>query len=159
MQQRRATNMVLYDGDCSFCTFQMRIITWLDWFNVVSLLPIADPRAAEVAPRLTRTDLHEAIHAVTPDGTVYRGARALRFIGLRMPLAFALALVLWIPGIIYLAEIFYLWISRNRYVISRIFGCKGACAIMPARQRAHESGVPDEAGVHALAGRPEQPEG
>ena len=138
--------MVLYDGDCSFCTFQMRVITWLDWFNIVSLLPIADPRAAEVAPCLTRTDLHEAIHCVTPDGKVYRGARALRFIGLRMPLAFPLALVLWFPGVIYLAEIFYRWISRNRYVISRVFGCKGACAIMPARQRANERAVPEEIG-------------
>ncbi len=159
MQQGRATNIVLYDGDCSFCTFQMRVITWLDWFNVVSLLPIADPRAQEVAPRLTRTDLQEAIHGVTPDGKVYRGARALRFIGLRMPLAFPLALVLWIPGVIYLAEFFYRWISRNRYVISRVFGCQGACVILPARQRANESGVPSAAGVHALTGRPEQPEG
>ena len=154
MHERRANHIVLYDGDCSFCTFQMRVITWLDWFNVVSLLPIADPRVAEVAPQLTRTDLHEAIHCVTTDGKVHRGARCLRFIGLRMPLAFPLALVLWIPGVIYVAEIIYRWVSRNRYLISRVFGCKEACAIMPARQRANE-----KAGVHALACPPDQPEG
>ena len=144
MHERRATNIVLYDGDCSFCTFQMRVITWLDWFNTVSLLPIADPRAHVVAPRLTRTDLLEAIHCVATNGKIYRGARCLRFIGLRMPLAIPGALVLWIPGVIHLAEFCYRWISRHRHLISRVFGCKEACAIMPARKRANESGVPGE---------------
>ena len=51
MNERRATNVVLYDGECSLCTFQMRVVTWLDWFNTVSLVPIADPRAQAIAPR------------------------------------------------------------------------------------------------------------
>src|SRR5689334_10697952 len=110
MSQRHAPNVVLYDGDCSLCTFQMRVITWLDWFNTVSLIPIADPRTRAIAPRLTRTDLHEAIHCVAKSGRIYRGARCLRFIGARMPLAFPLALLLWFPGVIYIAEIFYGWI-------------------------------------------------
>ena len=135
MNERHATHIVLYDGDCSLCTFQMRVITWLDWFNAVSLLPIADPRAAALAPQLTREDLLEAIHCLTRDGKIHRGARCLRFIGLRMPLAFPFALLLWIPGVIYLAEIGYRWISRNRHLLSRVFGCKEACAIMPARRR------------------------
>lgn len=136
------TNTVLYDSDCSLCTFQMRVVTWMDWFNTVSLLPIADPRATEIAPRLTRTDLHEAIHCVAKDGRIYRGARCLRYIGMRMPLAIPFALVLWIPGVIYVAEIFYRWISRNRHLLSRMFGCKEACAIFPARPRANENSVP-----------------
>ena len=137
-----ATNTVLYDSDCSLCTFQMRVVTWMDWFNTVSLLPIADPRAAEIAPRLTRTDLQEAIHCVAKNGRIYRGARCLRYIGMRMPLAIPFALVLWIPGLIFVAEIFYRWISRNRHLLSRVFGCKEACSILPARRRANENGVP-----------------
>jgi len=142
-----AQNIVLYDSDCSLCTFQSRLITWLDWFNTVSLLPIADPRAAEIAPRLTRTDLHEAIHCVGKNGKIYRGARCLRFIGIRMPLALPFSLVMWIPGVIHIAEIFYRWISRNRYLLSRVFGCKEACAVLPARQRANENGVRLSEGV------------
>lgn len=144
MSERPATNVVLYDGECSFCTFQMRVVTWLDWFNTVSLVPMADPRAHEIAPRLTPTDLREAIHCVARDGRISRGARCLRFIGMRMPLAVPLALLLWIPGVIYIAEIFYRWISRNRYILSRVFGCKEACALMPARKRANER-LPAEA--------------
>ena len=129
------TNTVLYDGDCPLCTFQMRVITWLDWFNTVRLIPIADSRAAEIAPGIKREDLQEAIHCIAKRGRIYRGARCVRFIGMRLPLAVPLALVLWIPGVIYLAEIVYRLISRNRLVLSRLFGCKGACAIMPARRR------------------------
>lgn len=141
MIERGATNVVLYDGDCSLCTFQSRVITWLDWFNTVSLLPIADPRAREIAPRLTRTDLHEAIHCVAKNGKIYRGARCLRFIGLRMPLAIPFTLLMWFPGVILVAEIFYRWLSRNRYLLSRVFGCKEACAILPARKRSNERNV------------------
>jgi predicted DCC family thiol-disulfide oxidoreductase YuxK len=137
MNRHRATNIVLYDGDCSLCTFQMRVVTWLDWFNTVSLVPMADPRTYEIAPGLTQTELREAIHCVAKDGKISRGARCLRFIGLQMPLAIPLALLLWVPGVIYIAEIFYCWISRNRYILSRVFGCKEACAIMPARKRAN----------------------
>src|SRR6185503_16151801 len=138
MQNHQGTHLVLYDDECSLCTFQMRVVTWLDWFNAVRLLPISDPRAAEVAPGLTREALQEAIHCVTREGRIHRGARCLRFIGMRMPLAVPLALVLWIPGVIQIAEVIYQWVSRNRLLLSRVFGCKGACAILPERQRGNE---------------------
>ena len=138
MTTPRVNHIVLYDDSCPLCTFQMRVVTWLDWFNVVSLLPISHPRAAEVAPSVTREALLEAIHCVAKDGQIYRGARCLRFIGLRMPLGAPLALVLWIPGVIWVAERIYQWISRNRHLLSRLFGCKEACAIMPMRRRANE---------------------
>ena len=119
----------------------MRVITWLDWFNTVSLLPISHPRAHEVAPSLTREDLLEAIHCVSSDGRIHRGARCLRFIGMRMPLALPICLVLWVPGVIWVAEKIYAWVSRNRHLLSRFFGCKEACSLMPARRRTNEDEV------------------
>lgn len=127
--------IVLYDDECPLCTFQMKVLTWLDWFNVVRLLPLSHPESGQIAPRLTREDLLEAIHCVTPSGTIYRGARCIRFVGLRMPLLVPLALFLWIPGVIWIAEKIYAWVSRNRHLLSRLFGCKEACAVMPARKR------------------------
>ena len=141
MNQPRPTHIVLYDDGCPFCTFQMRVVSWLDWFNTVSLLPLSHPRAGEVAPALTREDLLEAIHCVARDGRIHRGARCLRFIGMRMPLAVPVALVLWVPGVIWVAEKIYAWVSRHRHLLSRLFGCKEACAIMPMRQRANEKEV------------------
>jgi predicted DCC family thiol-disulfide oxidoreductase YuxK len=128
-------HFVLYDGDCPMCVFQMKVLSWLDWRDVLALVPLSDPRAKEIAPQITREDLLEAIHCVTPDGRVYRGARAIRFVGMRLPLLVPVALFLWIPGVIWVAEIVYRWVSRNRLLLSRVFGCKDACAIMPKRKR------------------------
>lgn len=127
-------HVVLYDGDCPMCTFQMKVLTWLDWLNAAQLIPLADPFAKSLVPWLTQEDLLEAVHCVTPEGTVYRGARCIRFIGMRMPLLVPLALVLWIPGVIWVAERIYQWVSRNRHLIGKVFGCKSACAIMPQRK-------------------------
>ena len=128
-------HILLYDGECPMCIFQMKVLSWLDWSGVLALVPLSDPRAQEIAPQLTREDLQEAIHCVTPDGRIYRGARAIRFVGMRLPLLVPVALFLWIPGVIVLAEIIYRWVSRHRLLFSRVFGCKDACAILPARKR------------------------
>jgi predicted DCC family thiol-disulfide oxidoreductase YuxK len=136
-----ATNFVLFDDHCPLCTFQMKVLTWLDWLNVITLLPISDVRATELVPGLTREDLLEAIHCVAKDGRIYRGARCFRYAGMRMPLLVPVALVLWIPGVIWIAERIYMWVSRNRLLLSRLFGCKEACAIMPVRKRANETAV------------------
>jgi len=128
-------HIVLYDDECPLCTFQMKLLSWLDWFGALALVPLSDPRTQEIAPQLTRDDLLEAIHCVTAQGRIHRGARAIRFVGMRLPLLVPVALFLWIPGIIFLAEIVYRSVSRNRLVLSRVFGCKEACAIMPKRPR------------------------
>lgn len=113
----------------------MKMLTWLDWRGVLRLLPLSDPRAAALAPGIGREDLQEAIHCITARGRIHRGARCIRFVGLRLPLLVPLALFLYIPGVIFIAEHIYQVISRNRLVLSRLFGCQGACAILPARRR------------------------
>jgi len=127
-------NIVLYDDQCPLCTFQVRVITWLDWFNAVVFMPMSDPRAAKIAPTLTPADLQAAMHSVTSDGRLFRGARSFRHLGMRVPLLFPIALALWIPGVIRIAEWIYDRVSRNRYVLSRVFRCKEACAILPERK-------------------------
>jgi predicted DCC family thiol-disulfide oxidoreductase YuxK len=131
----RKTNILLYDDTCPMCTFQTRVLTWLDWGNSIQLMPMSRPEASAVAPTLTREDLREAMHCITPKGKIYRGARAIRFMSFRIPLLFPLGLFLWLPGVIWIAERLYGWVSRNRFVLSRVFGCKEACTILPARQR------------------------
>jgi predicted DCC family thiol-disulfide oxidoreductase YuxK len=130
----RSAILVLYDDACPLCTFQMKVLTWLDWFNALCLLPISSPRAADLAPTVQREDLLEAIHCLTPRGEIHRGARCIRYLSLRLPLAIPVALVLWIPGVIWVAEKIYAWIARNRYLLSRWFRCKEACALMPTRR-------------------------
>jgi predicted DCC family thiol-disulfide oxidoreductase YuxK len=130
---------LLYDHECSLCTFQMKMLTWMDWRHALRLIPLSDPEVARIAPRLSAAELQEAIHCVTPQGRVYRGARALRFVGMRLPALWLPALVMWLPGVIWVAEWIYQWISRNRYLLSRIFGCRDACAVVPRKVRAEDS--------------------
>ena len=128
-------HILLYDDGCPLCQFQMKVLSWLDWRNALAIMPLSDPQAKAVAPSLTREDLLEAIHCITPEGRIHRGARAIRFVGMRLPLLVPVALFLWIPGVIFFAEIVYGWVSRHRLLLSRVFGCKDACAILPARKR------------------------
>ncbi|MCB1234704.1 MAG: DUF393 domain-containing protein [Verrucomicrobiae bacterium] len=132
---RDTRHVVLYDSDCPLCTFQMKSLTWLDWLDRVRFAPIAGGSAAEIAPHLTREDLMEAIHCVTPAGEIHRGARAIRFLGWRMPALWPVALFLSLPGVIWVAEAVYRFVSRHRLFLSRLFGCRGACALMPERRR------------------------
>ena len=135
MMAESATQILLYDDGCPMCRFQMKTLTWLDWFNTTSLLPLSHDSAADLAPGIDREQLLEAIHCVTRSGRILRGARALRFVSIRMPILVPLALVLWVPGVIWVAEHVYSWVSRNRNFLSKLFGCKQACALMPARDR------------------------
>ena len=130
-----AAHYVLYDDGCPLCTFQMRVLTWLDWFDTLILLPISSPKAAAIAPTLSREMLLEAIHCVTPDGRIFCGAWCIRHLGMRLPLLVPVGLILWIPGVMWIAERVYRWISRNRHYLSRLFGCKVACVLHPAKHR------------------------
>lgn len=134
-------HLVLYDGECPLCIFQSRVLGWLDWFNVLSLVPLSDPRAKEAAPQIQREDLIEAIHCIETNGRIHRGARCIRFVGMRLPLLVPVALFLWLPGVIYIAERVYMWISRNRHLLGRLFGCKDACSLMPVRKREQDTMV------------------
>lgn len=127
--------LVLYDQDCPFCVFQMKLLTWLDWMNQLRLVALSDPVARERVPQLSREELLEAMHCLAPDGRIFRGARCIRHLGMKLPVLFPLGLILHIPGIIWIAEKIYGVVSANRYHISRLFGCKDACAILPARKR------------------------
>ena len=133
-------NIVLFDGKCPMCTFQSRLLSRLDWRGRLEMMPIADaytisPARAGALALVQRADLMNAMHVISLKGTIYRGARAIRFISARLPLLWPLFVLLWIPGTIYISEAVYGLVSRNRYLLSKLFGCKTACAIMPEKNK------------------------
>jgi predicted DCC family thiol-disulfide oxidoreductase YuxK len=142
-----AENLLLYDDQCSLCVAQMRTLKRLDWFNTISLLPMSSPRVVEIVPALSHAQLMEAIRCVTSDGRMYSSARCFRYLGMRIPVLVPLALILWVPGVIWVAEIIYRRISRNRYFLSRIFGCGEVCAVpLPGGRSSVEKEIPNRAG-------------
>lgn len=128
-------NTVVYDDKCPLCTFQMRMLSWLDLGRRFDFLALNSPAVQQTAPQLKREDLLEAMHVLTPRGPIHRGARAIRHIAARCVLLWPLCLLLWIPGVIFLCEIAYRWVSRHRLRLSKLFGCAGACEVLPQRKQ------------------------
>ena len=141
MARSSAQQIVLYDDSCPLCTFQMRALTWLDWRGVISLKPLSSPASQALAPQLRPGELRAEIHCLAPDGRIHRGARAIRHLALRIPALVPLAVLLWIPGVIWIATRVYALVSRNRHLLSRWFGCEEACAYLPARNQEVELNV------------------
>jgi len=130
MPTRPDKTTVIYDDLCPMCTFQMRAIGRLDWFGALELLPASAPRAEQLTG-VARDQLLTLMHCVTPSGRMAKGARAVRMLGFRVPLLVPLSVLLWVPGVIWIAEWVYRRVANNRYVLSRVFGCDQMCSVPP----------------------------
>jgi len=68
--------LMLFDGDCNFCTLWIR--RWQQATgDRVEYLPFQNPRVVEQFPQLSREKLETAVHLVEPDGSVLFGAEAV----------------------------------------------------------------------------------
>lgn len=109
-------HIVLFDGECVFCQTQVRWLRRLDWRHQFDWLPNAQRFSARrILPDLDPQALDAAIHCVTQRGEILQSSRALRFVFLRLPLLLPVAVLLWIPGMLPLAERVYQWVSRHRH--------------------------------------------
>jgi predicted DCC family thiol-disulfide oxidoreductase YuxK len=122
---RPGVNVVIYDGDCKFCSKQVRTLARLDWFKTLAFVSLHDEFVARKYPGLTYDQLMEQIYVVTPQGVVYGGASAVRFLSRQMPGLWILMPLLHIPGSLPLWQSIYGWIARRRYKISQRY--EGAC--------------------------------
>lgn len=108
----RGIHRIFYDDQCALCIRWMRRLHRLDWWGRFRLVPRSGPEAQ--ASGLSPEALADAIHCVSADGRVLRGAACLRFVGLRLPLLAPLAWLLWLPGVLPLTERAYTELSRRR---------------------------------------------
>lgn len=110
-------HFLLYDGDCGFCRWS--VVTLLRWDRRKALrpLPLQDPRAERLLPRMDPHQKMASWHLATPEGRVYSGGKAfpplLRLMPGGRPIAWLAALF---PGVIDRA---YESISRNRQRLGR----------------------------------------
>ncbi len=68
--------LLVYDGDCNFCTLWIRRWRQLTG-DAVDYLPAQDPRIAERFPEIPQASYAAAVQLVTTDGLVYAGAEAV----------------------------------------------------------------------------------
>lgn len=117
------TATLIYDGECGLCR---RAADWVDLNTVpgsVELLPCQDPARPERFPGIATEDCLTAMQLVEADGVVYPGERALprilaRSYRRRWRL---LALLMGVPGALFLAKPVYRLVARNRLALSSFF--------------------------------------
>jgi predicted DCC family thiol-disulfide oxidoreductase YuxK len=123
-----ARTQVLYDGQCAFCRKSVELLRRLDWLGRLTFLDARDNSRLPAGAALEPARLLEEMHVLTPDRHVYHGFGALRWLAWRLPLLWALAPLLYIPGVPALGQRLYLWVARNRF---RLVPCHGGVCTLP----------------------------
>ncbi|MGQ9926157.1 MAG: thiol-disulfide oxidoreductase DCC family protein [Chloroflexaceae bacterium] len=108
---------LLYDGGCRICTGQ---IGWIEAYNDGGWIEVLDMRSPEARarfPHVTPEDAQREVHLVAPDGTLYRGADAVRETLLRLPGLRGLGELMRLPGAMLFARPVYACVAQNRYLL------------------------------------------
>ena len=85
------TDVVIYDGQCSFCTKQVTKLHRWDGKNRLSFISLHDDFVAEHYPDLSHDEMMQAMYLVDQKGRRHRGL-PLRVISRRLPRLWPLAL-------------------------------------------------------------------
>ncbi len=112
-----ASALMIYDGDCGFCTYWAR--RWRQKIgDELEIAPLQDE--PDRGTELARRDLEEAVHLVESDGTIYRGAAAVfRALSRRRRYAWGWWLYRHLPGFRTISEWVYRWVANHRMEVSR----------------------------------------
>jgi predicted DCC family thiol-disulfide oxidoreductase YuxK len=113
-------DVVLYDGDCVFCTTSVQQLTRLDGKNRLAFLSIHDPRVQQRYPDLQFSQLMEQMYLVPADHPEkrYGGAAAVRYLTRRLPRLWVLAPLLHLPGSLPVWQWLYRQVAIRRYRIA-----------------------------------------
>lgn len=139
---KRSPLTVVYDADCGICLWIARLLARLDLDRRLhfrsnnDLGPPAEappsdamatgdrPLPAEVTPALAA----DTVVVVGPRGRVYTKTRAVSAVLMALPLGLLPGLVLRVPGITQLADVFYDVFAKRRMRVSEACGL-GVCGV------------------------------
>ncbi|EMI16668.1 thiol-disulfide oxidoreductase [Rhodopirellula maiorica SM1] len=123
-------DVVIYDGQCNFCTSQVSNLRRLDWGGSrLTYLSLHDERVAERYPDLEYDDLMKQMYVVDRDGGRHGGADAVRYLTRRLPTIWIAAPILHIPGSAGLWRWMYNQVAKRRYKIAGKSCENDACEI------------------------------
>ncbi len=115
-------NLILWDGECAFCRRTAQWFLRQDKRKVLSAVPYQEAPAPPMTPELAAA-CEKAVHVVKTDGTILRAGRAALFL-LEQTKWKPLARLLASPPFLWLVEIGYGIIARNRPFFARFFFTK-----------------------------------
>jgi len=119
MDRSSPKTVLIYDGDCRFCTAVQRALRRWDRSRRVEFIPSQDPIVARRFPGLSFSGCTDAMHVVDADGRDWQGARAARELLRVLPWGTPLGWAFDLPGVPRLAARVYRWIAANRYAMGR----------------------------------------
>jgi predicted DCC family thiol-disulfide oxidoreductase YuxK len=128
--ERPDAEVVIYDGDCRFCTAQVRNIFRFDRGGRLAYLSLHDPEVARCYPDLTHDQLMADMYVIDRAGGRHAGAAGFRYLTRRLPLLWPLAPLMHIPFSLPLWQWGYRQIARRRYLFGKNPRCDdGACKV------------------------------
>jgi predicted DCC family thiol-disulfide oxidoreductase YuxK len=116
--------IVLFDGDCRFCTRTAHDIQRRFGRDRIALRNFQEPGALDAYPGVAFDAAMKKLHVVAPGGRVFAGAEALARLVAGVRLVGWLAYVYYVPGIRQLADLAYALVAKHRY---RLFGRTERC--------------------------------
>lgn len=130
--------VLIYDGDCGFCTRTANAVKRLDTHHRFDALPW-QTRGLLAKVNLTEQQVSEAAWYIDADGRKHRGAGAVNAALNALGGIYRIASWVYrVPGLKQIEDVVYKWVARNRY---RMPGSTDACRI-PASTADHSKPTP-----------------
>ena len=118
---------VVYDGHCKICGRLVRLLQRWDKGVLLELTPSQAPGVQARFPWIPPRAYLESVQLIGPGGRTWQGAAAIEQLLDILPRGRWISWVFSIPFVRPLAEKFYRWFARNRYML----GCGEHCQFRP----------------------------
>jgi len=114
---------VVFDGHCKVCGRLVRLLRWWDRKKMLEILPSQTPGVHARFPWIPARAYMESMQLIGPGGRTWQGAAAIERLLNVLPKGRLFSWVFKLPFVRPLAERFYRWFARNRYML----GCGKHC--------------------------------
>jgi len=118
MDEQNQKDVVLYDGQCNFCRSQIAILRRLDGRDRLEFVSLHRPDVVILYPNLTFEQLMKEMWLITPQGSQFGGAYAVRYLTRRLPMLWPVTPLMHIPFSMPLWCFLYRQVARFRYKIA-----------------------------------------
>ncbi len=119
-----AQGVVLYDGQCGFCSRWAKFWTGTLAHNGFQIASLDEPWVVDKI-KMPHEELLTDIRLLTNDGELVSGAEVYLYVARRIWWAWPFYAIFSLPGLNALIHAGYRWFARNRYFFSR------ACKLSP----------------------------
>lgn len=118
IQNRWTRDVVIYDGECRFCRGQVERLAKFDPQGKLTFISLHDPRLSKRYPELSYDELMRQMYVITPEGTKFGGAAAVRYLSRRLPRLYWLMPIMHIPFSLPLWQWAYHQVAKRRYKLA-----------------------------------------